>query len=330
MRLIFAFACAMTALTCSAQECENVIALSKTVSTTVSDKESLESHAANFCSEYKNSRSSSSGTSFGASYKFLAASYGTSNANADEVASKYCSASSDYSARKDAYKQYVENIAPSAYAAYESCISMSREVRFELNVPTLLPTEFSILTSFRSAIEGRKEARLAYTASQGISCFWRGGGKSDSVNLATGATTELKCSRQSAQSKGHVTIFRGDTSERGNSMSIPWVSYTSQGVPSATIEQLQSSLRQAEQRIQQISSEIAAERKDRQTLLAGANQYVERIPNSALSNYGVLCTAQATLCHRTVHNYCKQAGYLGGVPQEWNDQNHEILCIGKR
>ena len=69
------------------KHCETLIALSKTVSSVVSGRSSVEQNAQNFCSEYARTTSSSRSTSFGASYKFLSLSLGNSGASADEVAS---------------------------------------------------------------------------------------------------------------------------------------------------------------------------------------------------------------------------------------------------
>src|SRR5437867_4479171 len=75
------------------EDCTSVIALSKIVSTAVADQESVDQHAAKFCSEYSRGVQSSSDSSFGASFKFLSASFGAAGATKEEVASKYCSAS---------------------------------------------------------------------------------------------------------------------------------------------------------------------------------------------------------------------------------------------
>ena len=107
------------------QQCESVISLSKVVSTVVSDQEAVESHAANFCSEYAKSTGESRSLSFSASYKFLSASLGLSSASYEDVASKYCSASNSSMRATNAYKQYVESISPEAYDAYKACLDMS-------------------------------------------------------------------------------------------------------------------------------------------------------------------------------------------------------------
>jgi hypothetical protein len=113
------------------QQCEGVIALSKVVSAAVQDKTSVEQNAARFCSEYSRSTDRSSSSSFGASYKFLSGSFAGGNASVEAVASKYCSASSNFSESRDAYKQYIESISPNAYNAYQQCLIMStQDVKF--------------------------------------------------------------------------------------------------------------------------------------------------------------------------------------------------------
>lgn len=95
-----------------ADDCINVIALSKVISTTVEDKSSLDQHAENFCKEFSQSKNSTKSANYSASYKVLSASMGTSGASAEQIASKYCSAADSKKSRTDAYKQYIETISP--------------------------------------------------------------------------------------------------------------------------------------------------------------------------------------------------------------------------
>jgi hypothetical protein len=106
--------------TCWATEdCSSVILLSRLHTTKVENKSEVQSSAQSFCSEYRQYRQSSATHDFGASYKFLSATFSSGSADVNEVASKYCSAANDYMAKQDAHQDYIENIAPGAYSAYE-------------------------------------------------------------------------------------------------------------------------------------------------------------------------------------------------------------------
>ncbi|MCB9497002.1 MAG: hypothetical protein H6686_08990 [Fibrobacteria bacterium] len=107
-----------------AQECENIIALSKIRNTVVQGSSVVEQHAKNFCNEYSKSSGATKDGSFGASYKFLSGSFSSSRVSMEEVASKYCSSNDLNSVSQDAYQQYIEGISPGAFGAYEQCMAM--------------------------------------------------------------------------------------------------------------------------------------------------------------------------------------------------------------
>lgn len=179
-----------------AQQCESIIALSKLSHTLIADKSAVEQHATNFCSEYSKSGGKSSSSSFGASYKFLSLSSGNADTSVETIASKYCSASSGFSQSSDAYKQYVESIAPGAFEAYQECIQLgSRDVHFHLSSTSILDNEFSMTVSFTASDEGSKSATLSATPASGISCFWNNRKQPDTLILS-GKTTVLRCTHR--------------------------------------------------------------------------------------------------------------------------------------
>lgn len=234
----------LLALSCSAlaQECESVVALSKVVSTVVSDKESVDQHAANFCSEYAKSSGRNSSASFGASYKFLSASLGKSNASHEEVASKYCSASNSSWATKDAYRQYIESISPNAYSAYEQCLRMStkQDLKFNVNLGSVLPDEFSMSVAFVSQVSGSQTAKLAFSTSSGISCKWNGANDS-TLTMTSGTSAILECTRTDQTRRGYVNVVRTDAGS-GAPLILPWQEYTKDGVPVDTVLSLRKAI----------------------------------------------------------------------------------------
>lgn len=233
MRLL-ALSMAFLATSANAQECESVVALSKVVSTVVSDKDSVEQHASNFCNEYAKSSGKSSNSSFGASYKFLSASFGSSSASVEEVASKYCSATNNYSATKDAYKQYIESISPNAYTAYEQCLRMTKQdLRFNVNLASVLPTQFSMSVAFTSSVAGSPTAKLAHSTSDGINCKWDNSIEK-SLKIASGSSAILECSRKDQTKRGYVTVVRSDATS-SDPLTLPWQAYNKEGVPVDTL-----------------------------------------------------------------------------------------------
>ncbi|EIM31792.1 hypothetical protein LepocDRAFT_00005340 [Leptothrix ochracea L12] len=252
MRFI-AIATSVICLSASAQECEKLITLSKTVSSTVADKSTFDKHAANFCSEYKRGGSSSAATNAGASWKFISASFGQSSMTTEEVASKVCSASSGESASTDAYRQYVETIASGAYAAYETCIKLkdSNDLRFDVDLASVLPSEFTIVIAYQKIIQGTTTADLIYSASKGISCTWNGK-KAATTSIDAPSSVLVKCSRTDQGQAGYAKFIR--TNGVGGSITIPWPAYDANGIPLATLESIRGQITTAQSSITDIKN----------------------------------------------------------------------------
>lgn len=222
-------------------DCTDVIKLSKTVSSVAQNRETFESHAATFCSEYKKGGSSSKSANYGISYKFIAASMGTASASAEEIASKVCSASSSEDARKDAYRQYVETISDKAYSAYEACERMGKTINF--SVTSILKKEITFTVGNSSNKMGG--AVIQYLASDGISCRWQvGGPESTALTIPTGSAALLKCSRTDVGEAAAVTIL--DTTDgTANAITVPWQAIDKNGYPLDLVAQLNQKVEQA-------------------------------------------------------------------------------------
>lgn len=239
-----------------AQNCESVIALSKVVNTTVSDKDSLEQHASNFCNEYSKAQGSGKSSSFGASFKFLSASFGSSTVSAETVASKYCSANNSSVASKDAYKNYIETISPNAYSAYEQCLRMANDhLQFSVDIAGILPTEFSISASFVSPIRAATNAEVSYSASKDVNCKWDDG-PDKKIAIQTGGTAILECSRTDSTVKSYVRLVRKDGP--GQPLILPWQAYTKEGVPVDTIRDFQKSMEALQNKLSSLGGQIDA------------------------------------------------------------------------
>jgi len=242
-------------LNASAQECLSMIELSKTVSTTISDQETVESHARNFCNSYSSGTTSTSNSSFGASYKFLSASYGKSNVSVETIASQYCDASQGSQSAKDAYKQYVENISPNAYSAYVQCLAMTQsDLVFDVDTASILPKQFSMSASYSSHVTGSNSASLDFSSSDGIQCKWRKSNGSEIV-LPSPSSTILDCRRNNSDEKGIVKIFRTDATST-KPLTLQWPKYDSQGNPVDTLERIQQRVNDIESGVSKIESRI--------------------------------------------------------------------------
>jgi hypothetical protein len=204
-------------------DCTDVIKLSKTTTEVVQDKKSFEDNASAFCKEYKSSSSSAKSANYGLSYKFLAASVGSSNASETDIASKFCSSDSSENRRSDAYRQYVESISDKAYAAYESCERMKNdEITFNLN--SLLKKELTILVS------SSRKAEIEFDTNGGVKCNWRNGNARENVLSLQGSSALLKCSREKTIEESSITILETSGS-KGNSLTIPWAALDNNGLP---------------------------------------------------------------------------------------------------
>jgi len=221
------FACLLVTHAARA-DCTDVIALSRTTAEVVQSQASIESHARNFCSEYKKASSSSRSASYGASYKLLSLSMSQLGSSEEEIASKYCSADSSFASRDDAYKTYAESISPDAYRAYESCMSLSkRSIFVNVDAASMLPTQFSMAVAYKP--DAAVSARLRYTASKDVRCAWSSG--PDKVTTLTGASsTLLECSRD-AQNKASYVGLIDENSGAASNFNLAWPAYTESGVP---------------------------------------------------------------------------------------------------
>jgi hypothetical protein len=219
--LVFFFAAALTNL--AVADCTDVIALSKIRTEIIEGSSSLETAARNFCIEYSSAKNSGSSMSAGANYKFLSASFGSSNASAEQIASRYCDANDSSKARADSYRQYVEAIAPGAYSAYERCVDLGKEgISINVDRMSISPKYFVANTSFKtpSAVGGQE---LMFNASPGVKCKWSGAGTSNKVTLEPNTASSLSCERKLDTEISIINIFA--TTRPNSNLSFQWDAY---------------------------------------------------------------------------------------------------------
>ncbi len=261
----------------SAQNCENVIELSKIRNTVIQDNSAVEQHASNFCKEYSKSTGISKSKNFGASYKFLSASFGSSGASMEEVASKYCASDNLYSASKDAYRQYIESISPGAYGAYNQCIKMSQQdIRFNVDAGSILPTEFSVSAAFVSSSVDQNSAILTYSSSDDVRCNWDGTTEARKV-LPTGSTGLLKCKRSDQGKKSYVTIVH---SSSGSSLplTLPWQAYDDNGIPINALNELNREISSINGRLSYLDNGASSNAEKIQTISTSPTVTIYKCP----------------------------------------------------
>ncbi|MFZ6759546.1 hypothetical protein ACO0K9_20255 [Undibacterium sp. Ji50W] len=221
--LVFIIATTISTLVFAA-DCTDVIALSKIKSEVVQGSSSLETAARNFCSEYSSAKTSGKTMKMGGMYDGLGASFGSGSVSADQVASKYCDASDQSKARSDAYRQYVESIAPGAFSAYERCVDLSTNgINISVDLNAILAKTFNANVSFRS-VDSNATQEIGYTASTGVSCSWAAAGKSKmKLTLTPNTADVLECKRAIDTEQSLVTIFA--TSRASSQLSFKWDAY---------------------------------------------------------------------------------------------------------
>ncbi len=253
--LIIVFFCVSAiVMDATASECTAVIALSKIRTDVVQDSSSLETAARNFCKEYASAKNSGKTMNVGVSYSGLGASFGSGSVSAEQIASKYCDASDESKARSDAYRQYVETIAPGAFAAYERCEELSKSgVKISVEPASILPKNFKAFVSF-SSDSSTAQQEIAYSASPGVSCTWDGT-KKNKVVLTPNTSSSLSCERSNDSEKSAVLIFA--TSKANSQLAFQWDAYKN-GAPVDWMKQLLSRVDQSVNAMTEATNSIKA------------------------------------------------------------------------
>jgi hypothetical protein len=221
-----------------ANDCSSVIALSRTQSSTIESSDDVRNQANRFCNEYTSENSRSRSANFGASYKFLSATFGSGDASEEQVASKYCSSSDASLAVSNSYEKYIDSIAPGAYAAYSQCVS-AKDMTFSIDTNSVLPRQFALVVTFKRA--GLESATLLSTPSQGVSCRWNRG-TSNPIVIRSPSSATLSCSRQDETKRAFVAIAMQNGTEK---FTVPWGAYTLDGVPTDLVALLRKEVAEA-------------------------------------------------------------------------------------
>jgi len=300
-----------------AVECENLIALSKTVTSTVADKSAFNSHAEKFCSEYHKSESSGGAMTAGASYKFLSASFGKSTMSAAEVASKVCYDKKGELSTTDAYEQYVETIATGAYSAYETCVRFkgNNDLQFDVDLASVLPAEFTITIGYMQSVQGADTSDLVYSGSKGVACTWNGK-PTETTKLKAPSSVAVKCTRPQQGTPGYVKFTR--TNGVGGSLTVPWPAFDKNGIPVATLEGLKTQLFNTETSLTQMQKQIGAlsAANAKQVYICPIGKTIDN-KNASWAYYG--CQGQITTQHE-----CSNIEYILDTNPDNDGANTEV------
>ncbi len=294
-----------------ADDCSTVIALSRVKAVSISDQSAVEANANNFCSEYSSSNGHSNSANFGASYSFLAASFGSSSASVQQVAGKYCSASSGYATSADAYKNYVETVAPGAYGAYQACVqSSNNNLKYSVDLASVLEHSFAISASF-AYVEGANPAEVKYVAGPGVRCQWDNT-SNVRTNIGTGHSGILQCSRTDSSHDTYVTVQM--ITAPVSPLTLHWPAYKD-GVPASALLDLQRTLATLARQVQDLKPQFfTVPYSTMVTLHPGCT-------DSDAATHGALgCAAAAA-------SFCTSKGFAGGFPQQTSRDELAFLCV---
>lgn len=165
--------------------CTELLRLSRTTSRTVEGRSQFRRTVDNFCNEVRTARSTN--RSLNLDLRALGpGAGGASEASTNSTFTKYCGEQSDERRDESNYQQYLEGIAPGAYAAYAACTTAaSNDVQFQmLTSPT---REVLELVVFHSTNTPGVRADMSWSASDPVTCQWesfRGDGEVESPQEA--------------------------------------------------------------------------------------------------------------------------------------------------
>lgn len=295
-----------------ADDCSNLIALSRSTATYISDQGAVQSNAANFCNAYRESHGRSSSMNAGASYGGIGASFGNSNASTDEVASNYCDASNNYAAKSDAYKIYLDGIAPGAYAAYQAClINSNAHIKFRLNAIVEKHLHVTVSTDY---IPGAKPAEVEYQGPSGVQCHWDNSSRS-TTDIETGRSSTLFCDR-SDSSQDTFVVVQSLTAPPVPALSLMWGPYKD-GVKVSALADMQAKLRDSDRRLALLTEATRISRGDSKSC-------------PWTGGFEFICTAKCSGKSTVIGGSCEIPTGTFGSPVELHeskiDKNGEWSC----
>lgn len=196
-------------------DCESVLQMAKNVSVMVTDAATFDTQARAFCDEQRKTSGRSGSGSLGVTYGAVGISAGGSRASTSEMASKTCDASSATGVSSNAYRNYLQTVAPEALPAYQACVKARDLGVITINFSTVTAKRLAVSVS-NTSLDSRPTTRsFAFQGETNSSCFWGSGGllSGKSIALEGNRTEVLTCDRTDPAKQSAVTVFaetRGD------------------------------------------------------------------------------------------------------------------------
>lgn len=217
--------------------CSRIIELSKLRNETVTDSQSFAQYQRDFCRDYRSYKSSGQAMSAGGSYGPISADFGQSSSSIDSVASRYCENDGSVKSTADAYRQYIESIAPGAFESYNNCINLGKNnIEFTLPPTAIQPTNATFIVS-NTDPKATSFDKIRYRAAPGINCQWDRPGASNEIQLRGQSAATLNCSRASADRTGYIIMYA--TTIPSSAVTVAWDEYQG-GAPMSVVRQLQT------------------------------------------------------------------------------------------
>ncbi|MEO8196607.1 MAG: hypothetical protein ABI689_07785 [Thermoanaerobaculia bacterium] len=230
-------------------DCLDIIAASKLVSDTVHEESQVASYARAFCNEYSSVSADKRSAEFGVAYSVLSASFGQASASESRVASRYCDASQQASAKADAFREYVETIAPGAYSAFIRCEELRGSgISISVDMRATLPKYMAVAVSF-SSTDALASQVIDHTASPGVKCRWNNASGSRTT-IKANSSDVLSCTRASSLERSAVHVVA--TSKPNSELSFAWDRYENE-LPVDTLKQLSKQVALATSELTELS-----------------------------------------------------------------------------
>jgi len=211
-------------------DCYSILTRAKTRETIDYNREDFKKRLYQICDEQRDSQGGGvSGSLFG-----FSASLTTNSENFKRI----CTHKEDESLLEEAYRSYVERIAPGAMGALTECLA-AKETDFDLRF--FEAHQLQMLVNFKPHTTVDQAQIAVSTTGEGLSCFWQANPKDKAENAAKplmlkhGATQTLTCNRRNSDQKSSVTVYRQDGVDR---ITIAWNEYDAKGVPIDTVAAL--------------------------------------------------------------------------------------------
>lgn len=234
--------------------CTDVIALSRLEAVSVRDRSDFERIAKEFCAEYRKDKAKAGSSSLAVTYGKGTLDWGGSQARAEAIFSRTCDASNAEKLNQDAYSNYVETVAPGAYAAYEQCVAAEQSTGLRYSVNAVTAQEISIGAYFQPLVAGSRSQTVRYDASGGVKCSWNGS-YGVKTAIAPQTTDVLRCSRATTASKGYVVVYSESAAEKPTTFA--WQAYQGE-TPVNQIAALQERLTRAEGALTTLQNSVVA------------------------------------------------------------------------